>query len=82
MKLRPPCLRCGKATTVRWHRGLCHACWLVPAALGGGEGVGPRPATQPTDAPPGSEERILVYMARVDRGEAVFSDEDVGHSLD
>jgi hypothetical protein len=39
-------------------------------------GQGPPPAADPSDRPPGSAERILTYLGRVARGEAVLSDRD------
>ena len=39
----------------------------------------PVPATQPASSLPGTEERISDYIARVERGEEVFNEEDRNH---
>lgn len=36
----------------------------------------PRPATDATNVPPGTQARVQVYAERVERGEAVFAAED------
>lgn len=75
---RPPCRHC-KARPARKWRGLCTRCYYVmevralypPDARTGPKGPpvnfkgGRRPPARPTDAAPGSEEKIRVLAERV-----------------
>ena len=45
--------------------------------MGGGSGMKRRPAGSPTDALPGSPEKIRVLMQRVANGEELFHPDDL-----
>lgn len=94
-KKRPPCRHCGGRYSCR-PRGLCWPCHrdgavraLYPTSAaptsrrGVGNGVlasAPLPA-EPTDAPPGSPEKVAVLSARAARGESLWHPGDAGGSV-
>lgn len=63
-----PCLKCGESTK---NLTYCAAC-LIEASVGPGE---LRPC-QPTQAPPGSVEKMEVLRGRVERGEELYHEDD------
>ena len=88
------CIHCGKKKLNR-PRGLCWTCYYAPGVkelypptskyarrgVGGDNSSSPLPA-EPTDAMPGSEEKIAVLLARAERGESLFHPGDVRHADD
>ena len=87
---QPPqaCRHCAVPVAGR-PRGLCHKCYdnrrvramYPPDAkptyrFGEGNVTVGKPASKPTSAAPGTEQKILVMMARAARGEALFHPED------
>jgi hypothetical protein len=74
------CWKCGRA--YRWRvRKLCATCWVKGV---GGKFNGrwmsekPLPASAPTGAPAGSDEKVEVMRQRFERGEEVFHPDDSG----
>lgn len=90
LECRPLCRHC-KIKYQNRPRGLCWTCERIPgvrelypstskyARRGSGNKAGASlPTTDATDAPPGSEAKILILMARAERGESLFGDDDTG----
>lgn len=89
---RPRCLHCQVRPAMRTRcttRGLCWSCYGKPAIRERyptrgkfnrrGVGLGFRRSrlpAEPTIAPPGTEAKVLVMMARAARGESLFHPED------
>jgi hypothetical protein len=80
--LRGPCLHCGKCRYLPT-RGVCSGCYRRPEVRGGFapsrfapaevadfNGPGSRPT--PTDALPGTEDKILVLQGRAQAGQELF----------
>lgn len=85
--MTPLCRHCHRKEVIR-PRGLCWTCYYTPglkdhypstsmfARRGVGiDGRGQIPA-EPTDAPPGSEDKIRVMEERAARGESLFHPDD------
>lgn len=83
-----PCVHCGRRVGDR-PRGLCAACYYVPAlrqryavrpskfnAQGSGLVPPTRPPAVPTEALPGTPEKVEVMRQRLERGEALYHPED------
>jgi hypothetical protein len=84
----PLCRHCGAGKNCR-AKGLCWPCSMVPAirdlypstskfarkgvSVVNHNAIAP---AEPTDAEPGSEEKIAVLAARAERGESLFHDDD------
>jgi hypothetical protein len=82
------CRHCQKSNANR-PRGLCWTCYYTPGireqypstskfarrGLDDFNGYGPLPA-QPTSAPPGSEEKVLILMERARRRESLWHPAD------
>ena len=84
----PLCRHCGAGKNCR-ARGLCFPCSMNPAIRDlypstskfARKGVSAsnrnsRPPTEPTDAEPGSAEKIAVLAGRAERGESLFHPDD------
>ena len=85
------CRHCTRRKATR-ARGLCYTCSIDPAIRAqhphsgsktarrgiGHDAKGRQPAT-PTDAPPGSEEKLAVMIDRAARGESCFHPDDATH---
>ena len=82
------CQHCGRARVTR-PRGLCWNCYYAPGVRDlypvtskyGRRGPGnryqrARPATHPTNALPGSLEKILVLTQRAELGQDLWHDDD------
>lgn len=86
----PQCRHCRRNHVTR-PRGLCWTCYYTPGVkerypstskyafrrLGNFTGLRPLPA-EPTDAPPGSKEKLAVMSGRASRGESLFHPDDCG----
>src|SRR6185295_13866424 len=80
------CRHCDRNPVTR-SRGLCGSCFYSPGVrerypplLRGGHGMGrKRLPCEPTDALPGTPEKIRVLMDRAARGQELFHDEDAEH---
>lgn len=81
------CVHCHKGKVSR-PGGLCWACYYTPSVRqqyvvrtrcgrrGLGGRPGRKPALEPTDALPGSEEKIRVLMKRAERGQELWHPHD------
>lgn len=81
------CRHCHKRTVSR-PRGLCYHCYYTPgvtdlypskskfARRGLGNSGRGKPASAPTDAPPGSRDKMAVMHQRLLRGESLFHQDD------
>ena len=81
------CPHCGRARC-EYRRGLCHSCWndpvirsAYPSRTSRRTGVADKngrvpPAAGPTDAMPGSEDKLAVLAARAAAGCALFHPDD------
>ena len=83
------CKHCDLELKLPWARGLCQHCYLTPdirerypilrdyaARPLAAPNVTPPPPEWATDAPPGSEEKQLVMMARVESGRGLYHPQD------
>ena len=94
-KGRPACRNCGGNVACR-PRGLCWPCFgdpgvraLYPTSaapssrrgVGNGVNAAAPPPAEPTDAAPGTPEKVAVLSARAARGESLWHPSDAGGSV-
>ena len=94
-KQRPACRHCGGNVACR-PRGLCWPCFgdpgvraLYPTSaaptsrrgVGNGVNAAAPPPAEPTDAAPGTPEKVAVLAARAARGESLWHPSDAGGSV-
>lgn len=79
------CLHCHRKRFIK-ARGLCFSCWAIPSILvrypactkfnSRNVGLTGHGAPEPTDAMPGSEEKIEVLAMRAEKGQAMHHKDD------
>lgn len=88
--VRPVCRHCGERVVTR-PLGLCWRCYYSPArgdyyskSPSSNRGIrdhyGTRPATECTDALPGTEEKMVAMAERARKGEALFHPRDARYT--
>ena len=86
------CRYCGREFNYLRARGLCWACYhgegrkvVPPNSKYASRGLGHercRPATEPTDAEPGTEAKVETMAKRLERGEEIFHPRDAAIRLE